>query len=115
MAYHGWIKPHDTPSCLESKDQTANGAYSLVGGQKSWFSRFLPPGLGSHSCDGGTLGGAQFLGAGFATLEAAFPLRRSPPFRFANRVLGFANGNIEYLLGELDGIARALGHEASMP
>jgi hypothetical protein len=36
-------------------------------------------------------------------------------FRFARCILSFANGNIEYLLGKLDGIARTFGHEASMP
>lgn len=34
---------------------------------------------------------------------------------FANRVLSCACGNIEDLLGKLDGIARTFGHEASMP
>ena len=36
-------------------------------------------------------------------------------FGIANRILNFANGNVEYLLGKLDGIARTFGHEASMP
>ena len=33
----------------------------------------------------------------------------------ANRILSFANGNVEYLLGKLDGIARTFRHEPSMP
>ena len=37
------------------------------------------------------------------------------PFGFANRVLSFAYSNVEYLLGKLDGIARTLRHESSMP
>lgn len=37
------------------------------------------------------------------------------PLRFTNRVLSFADGNVEYLLGKLNGIARAFGHEMSMP
>ena len=37
------------------------------------------------------------------------------PLRFANGILSFANGNVEYLLGKLDGIARTFGHETSMP
>ncbi len=37
------------------------------------------------------------------------------PFRFAYRVLSFANGNVEYLFGKLDGIARTFGHDQSMP
>jgi hypothetical protein len=36
-------------------------------------------------------------------------------FGIANCILSFANGNIEYLLGNLDGITRTFGHEASMP
>lgn len=35
--------------------------------------------------------------------------------RFANRVLSFADSDVEYLLGKLDGIARTFGHETSMP
>jgi hypothetical protein len=34
---------------------------------------------------------------------------------FANRIFGLANGNIEYLLGKLNGVARTFGHETSMP
>ena len=30
---------------------------------------------------------------------------------FANRVLSFANGDVEYLFGKLGGIARTFGHE----
>lgn len=37
------------------------------------------------------------------------------PLRFANRVLSFANRNVENLLRKLDGIARTFGHETSMP
>jgi len=33
------------------------------------------------------------------------------PLGFANAILSFADGNIEYLLGKLDGIAGALRHE----
>jgi len=35
--------------------------------------------------------------------------------QFAHRILSLSNGNIKYLLGELDGITRTFGHEASMP
>jgi hypothetical protein len=34
--------------------------------------------------------------------------------RFANGILSFTDGNIEHLLGELDGIARTFGHEPSI-
>jgi hypothetical protein len=34
--------------------------------------------------------------------------------RLANSVLSFAYGNVEYLLGKLDGIARALRHKPSI-
>jgi len=34
--------------------------------------------------------------------------------RFAHGVLSLANGNVEYLLGKLDGIARTFAHKASM-
>jgi hypothetical protein len=34
--------------------------------------------------------------------------------RFAHCVLSFANGNVEHLLGKLDGIAWTLRHESSI-
>jgi hypothetical protein len=34
--------------------------------------------------------------------------------RFANRVLSLTDGNVENLLGKLDGIARTFSHEASI-
>ena len=34
--------------------------------------------------------------------------------RFADGVLSFANGDVEYLLGKLDGIARTLRNEPSI-
>ena len=37
------------------------------------------------------------------------------PLGFAHGIFGFADGNVEYLLGKLDGIARTFGHETSMP
>ena len=37
------------------------------------------------------------------------------PLGFAYRILSFAYGNVENLLGKLDGIARTFGHEPSMP
>lgn len=37
------------------------------------------------------------------------------PLGFANCILNFTDGNIEYLLGKLGGIARTFRHEASMP
>jgi hypothetical protein len=36
------------------------------------------------------------------------------PLRLAYRILGFADGDVEYLLGKLDGIARTLRHEPSI-
>lgn len=33
----------------------------------------------------------------------------------ANGIFSLAYGNVEYLLGKLDGIARTFGHEPSMP
>jgi len=48
-------------------------------------------------------------------LQSASPsLTNGPSLRFANRILGFADGNIEYLLGKLDGIAWTLRHELSI-
>jgi hypothetical protein len=35
-------------------------------------------------------------------------------FRLANAILSLANGDVEYLLSKLDGIARTFGHEASI-
>jgi hypothetical protein len=36
-------------------------------------------------------------------------------FGLAYGILSFSDGNVEYLLGKLDGIARTFGHETSMP
>jgi hypothetical protein len=36
------------------------------------------------------------------------------PLQFANRILSFADGNVEDLLGKLDGIAWTLRHEPSI-
>jgi hypothetical protein len=36
------------------------------------------------------------------------------PLGFAHGVFGFANSDVEYLLGKLDGIARTFGHEPSI-
>jgi anti-sigma B factor antagonist len=36
-------------------------------------------------------------------------------FCFADSILSFTDGNVEYLLCKLGGIARTFGHEASMP
>lgn len=36
------------------------------------------------------------------------------PLRLAHSVLSFANGNVEYLFGKLDGIAWTLRHEPSI-
>jgi len=36
------------------------------------------------------------------------------PLGLANGVLRFANGNVEHLLGKLDGIARTFYHEPSI-
>lgn len=33
---------------------------------------------------------------------------------FAHGIFGFANGDVENLLGKLDGIARTFGHEPSI-
>jgi len=37
------------------------------------------------------------------------------PLGLTNGVLSFADGDVEHLLGKLDGITRTFGHEASMP
>jgi hypothetical protein len=37
--------------------------------------------------------------------------RGGMPLCFANRILCFANGDVEYLLGKLDGVAWTLRHE----
>lgn len=51
-----------------------------------------------------------------SALQSACPaLTPRLPLGFAHSVLSFANGNVENLLGKLDGIARTFGHEASMP
>jgi hypothetical protein len=48
----------------------------------------------------------------FQSARASFADRLS--LQFADCILSFANGNIEYLLGKLDGIARTLRHEPSI-
>jgi uncharacterized membrane protein YdjX (TVP38/TMEM64 family) len=52
-----------------------------------------------------------------AAFQAASPSfwRFGIPLRLANRILGFSNGDVKYLLGELDRIAWSLCHESSMP
>jgi len=52
--------------------------------------------------------------AAFQTARMSFGSLRMT-LRFANGVLGLANGNIKHLFGELDRITRTFGHEASMP
>jgi hypothetical protein len=55
------------------------------------------------------------LCSGLTAFESACPSFTDwLPFGFAYRILGFANGNVEYLLGKLDGIARTLRHEPSI-
>ena len=50
-----------------------------------------------------------------SALQAAYPfLADRLSLGFADGVLSFANGNVEYLLGKLDGIARTLRHERSI-
>jgi hypothetical protein len=59
---------------------------------------------------------SEMLCPSFTALESACPsLANGPSLRFANRILSFAYGNIEYLLGKLYGVARTFGHETSMP
>jgi hypothetical protein len=49
----------------------------------------------------------------FPTFETSCPsLTGGFPLGFANGVLSFADGNVEYLLSKLDGIARTFGHES---
>jgi hypothetical protein len=40
--------------------------------------------------------------------------RRRIALRLAHSVLSFADGDVENLLGKLDGIARTFGHETSI-
>ncbi len=52
----------------------------------------------------------------FSTLQAARPsFADGLLLGIANGVHSFADGYIEYLFGELDRVAGAFGHEASMP
>jgi hypothetical protein len=56
------------------------------------------------------------LRSGFTTLQpTCASLTHRTPLKFANRVFSLADGNVEYLLGNLDGIAWTFGHETSMP
>jgi hypothetical protein len=57
----------------------------------------------------------EILGSSFTTSHASRAAGRRMPLGLAHGVLGLANGNVEYLLGKLDGIARTFGHEPSMP
>lgn len=52
------------------------------------------------------------LRSGFSALQSACPsLTHRLPLGFADGVLSFANGNVEDLLGKLDGITRTFSHE----
>jgi hypothetical protein len=77
----------------------------------------FPSGLSRQSRDLSTFNGTQFFGAGFAAFSTASPTPNAfgMLLNFAYRVLGLTNGNVEYLLSKLDGIARTFGHETSMP
>ncbi len=56
------------------------------------------------------------LRSSFSAFETACPsLTCGFPLGIANDILSFADGNVEYLFGELCGITRTFGHEASMP
>jgi hypothetical protein len=61
------------------------------------------------------LGGREFLGSRLsAHFPTLLPVGRIT-LRLAHRILSFANGDVEHLLGKLDGITRTFGHELSMP
>jgi hypothetical protein len=49
-----------------------------------------------------------------APFQSALALRRWIALRFTHRILSFADGNVEYLLGKLDGIAGTFRHELSI-
>lgn len=77
--------------------------------------RFLPSRLCGGSGDVRSLGGAKATGARLAPFQSAFALGGRMALALAHCILGFANCNIEYLLGKLDRFSRSLGHEPSMP
>jgi hypothetical protein len=50
-----------------------------------------------------------------STLQSASPsFTDRLSLRLADRVLSFSNGDVEYLLGKLDGITRTFGHKTSI-
>lgn len=78
---------------------------------------FFPASLSGQPSDVLALFRREMLCSGFAALHSActsFALWRIS-LRLADRILSFANGDVEHLLGKLDGIARTFAHEASMP
>lgn len=57
----------------------------------------------------------EALGASLATFKSTSALGGRMPLGLAYRVLSLADGNVEYLLGKLDGITRTFDHATSMP
>lgn len=57
-------------------------------------------------------GGSRF--AAFQSTRSSLAIVRMA-LRFADGILSFANGNIEYLLRKLSDVTRTFGHEPSMP
>lgn len=66
-------------------------------------------------CNRFAFGWREFLGSHLPPRFSAHLLLGGMPLGFANRVLRFADGDVEYLLGKLGGITRTFGHELSMP
>jgi hypothetical protein len=75
---------------------------------------FAPSRSGGFLRDNLALCGGKALRTSFAALHSAFAFGGWMPLGFAHGIFGFANGNVENLLRELDGITRTFGHEASI-
>jgi hypothetical protein len=75
---------------------------------------FLPSRLCRDARNICTLGWGKALGTRLTPFYSAFALWGRMPLGFANCILRFADGNVEYLLGKLDGITRTLCHEPSI-
>ena len=75
---------------------------------------FLPSRLGRDTRNICPFCWGEALGTCLTPFYSALAFRGWMPLGFANRILSFTYGNVEYLLGKFDGIARTLRHEPSI-
>ena len=74
----------------------------------------MPSCGGSFLCDGLAFCGGKALRTSLTALRSTFAFGGWMPLGFAHGIFGFANGDVEYLLGKLGGIARTFSHGLSI-